>query len=89
MSAYDAVDDEAESKAGHYLTDCRLLEHKARCIGSARLAQEAEGSSSSLVKTHDWISERPPRGGFNANPGIAVLSKGLTSFAQVRRRRAH
>jgi len=34
--------------------DCR--------VGSARLAQEAQ-ERNYLIKTPDWISERPPRGG--------------------------
>jgi hypothetical protein len=41
----------------------RDFAHSPRRVRSAWLAQEAEGCCCSLIKTPDWISERPPRGG--------------------------
>jgi hypothetical protein len=42
------------------------LRHRPRRIGSARLAQEAEGNCHrSLIKHMVGISERPPRGGLS------------------------
>ena len=36
------------------------LRHRPRSVGPARLAQEAEGSGN-LIKTAEWILERPPQ----------------------------
>ena len=46
------------------------LRHRPRRIGSARLAQEAEGARR-LIKTPDRISERPPRGGLSVFARLA------------------
>jgi hypothetical protein len=45
--------------------------HSTRHVGSARLAQEAEGSRS-LINPPNRISEGPPRGGLSVFPQAAA-----------------